>query len=245
MSSIRQKGIMQPVSARREDNKIIFGNRRVLASIKLGNSRIPVIFEKGISDTELLIRNLEENIHHKSITSIEIGRIASLLTSDERQHKLTIGEVAVRVNVSENRVNSCLRIFELLLKKYWKNIKLLRNSRMRKYGDLPETIFKTIITLVQNYGRKFNSDEFDYIIKKIINEKITVTQINLLGWFLIQNASIEEAFNKLNSHTIRRVNIIVNSVQEKEAMKKENIKSSNAFYINLLKKYTPYKEMIW
>ena len=75
MRDIEQHGLLEPIGIRKEDNAIIFGNRRTTAYKKIGYNTIDCIYFSSISDSDLMVLNIVENIKRKSIGSIEIGRV--------------------------------------------------------------------------------------------------------------------------------------------------------------------------
>ena len=244
MESVKQIGILLPILARKEDNTIICGNRRAVSAIKLGLEKVQVIYKTDVTDEELLLINLAENIQRKNISSIEIGRMCEILTSEKEEFKLTIGEVAVRLGVSESRVRTCLQAFRRLPIGERKHLIHLESSRKRKYGDLPESVFDAIIKLPYNFS-SITDDELNLIIKEARNRKLTVSQINLIGWFLIKGASVSEALEKLDKYKIARVNLIMKKTELSDVREREGISGLSDLTHHLIKKYSPYKKLIF
>lgn len=72
MASIKEKGIIEPIIVRKKDERheIIAGERRYIASKKLGLKEIPCI-EMNVSDNEAMEIALIENIQRKNLNAFE------------------------------------------------------------------------------------------------------------------------------------------------------------------------------
>lgn len=72
ISSIREKGVLQPVMVRRKegDYELIAGERRLRAAKELGMEEVPVIV-KDVSDVNVLELSLIENIQREELNPIE------------------------------------------------------------------------------------------------------------------------------------------------------------------------------
>lgn len=72
MSSIKEKGIIEPIIVRKKEERheIIAGERRYIASKKLGLKEIPCI-EMNVSDNEAMEIALIENIQRKNLNAFE------------------------------------------------------------------------------------------------------------------------------------------------------------------------------
>jgi len=89
--SIKQHGIIQPITVRRIDNdkfQLISGERRFRASKLIGNNTIPA-FIRDTDDKNLLELALIENIQRENLNSIEIA-ISYKKLIDELKSKYTI-----------------------------------------------------------------------------------------------------------------------------------------------------------
>lgn len=117
MIDIEQRGLIQNVGIREGDNALIFGNRRVKAFEKLGYEEIQADFYRDLTDEELLIMNLAENIKRKNIGSIEIGRICLILNDKG----LTNTEIAAKLGIQSSRVRSATQLMMLQKEQLLKN----------------------------------------------------------------------------------------------------------------------------
>src|SRR3990167_2869964 len=96
MHDIEQRGLLENIGVRLNDNALIFGNRRVKACEKLGYEDILCDYYDDVSDEELLITNLAENLKRRDIGGIEIGRICKLLM----QNGMLTTEIAEKLGIS-------------------------------------------------------------------------------------------------------------------------------------------------
>jgi len=74
-SSIKEVGLLQPVTVRRkgETYQIVSGERRWRAAQFAGLKEIPALI-KDVSDSELMMESLIENVHRKDLEPIEKAR---------------------------------------------------------------------------------------------------------------------------------------------------------------------------
>lgn len=113
-SSIREKGILQPIlirqmSDREDDYQIVAGERRWRAAQKAGLHNVPVII-KDLSDAETLEIALIENIQRTDLNPIdEAAGYQSLI--DEFSH--TQGALAGLIGKSRSHIANSLRLLTL------------------------------------------------------------------------------------------------------------------------------------
>ncbi len=110
--SIREKGILQPVTVRRYEDgyQLISGERRVRASREAGLDEIPAFIIKVRSDEEMLELALVENLQRERLNPIEIA-ISYKRLIDECQ--LTQEDVAERMSKDRTTVTNFLRLLKL------------------------------------------------------------------------------------------------------------------------------------
>ena len=237
MESIKQHGILQPIVARTEDKVIICGNRRLSAALKLNLATIPVRYKAKVSDKELLILNLLENMQRKDISSIEIGKQCDTMLRDAR-FRLSISELAVSLGVNSNRIKACLEAFRRLPEKYRKNIVHITTSHTRKEGDLPENVVFAIL----NFGREFRKltdVEMDKFFRIAKDEKLSITQVRLLGKLVMRGMSFANAVKQLDNYHICRLNFVALKTEMASVMKTEGINSQEALFTQIVKKQYP------
>ena len=110
--SIKQHGIIQPITVRRIDNdkfQLISGERRFRASKLIGNKTIPA-FIRDTDDKNLLELALIENIQRENLNSIEIA-ISYKKLIDELQ--INQEKLGARVGKDRTTINNYLRLLKL------------------------------------------------------------------------------------------------------------------------------------
>lgn len=112
-SSIRKRGLLHPVIID-SDFRLIAGERRVAATLSLGETHILARFVDGLSDTEKQIIELEENIKRKDLGWKDLvqamARIHHLYL--ELDEDWTMSETAEECNVAVSLVSMYLRVYE-------------------------------------------------------------------------------------------------------------------------------------
>ena len=112
-SSIKQKGIIQPILVRKnlnDDNyEIIAGERRWRAAQLAGVHNIPVIIKK-INDQEVIEIALIENIQRENLNPVEEAKAYESLL---KEHKYTQEELSKMLGKSRSHIANMLRLLEL------------------------------------------------------------------------------------------------------------------------------------
>jgi len=230
MSSIEQRGIIQPITARQEDRMIICGNRRFVAAKKLGFLKVPVIFRKGISDKELLMLNLIENIQRKNINSIEIGRICNIFLTE--QH-LTLGEIATRLNIPVERVKICITAFKRTPEKF--RDKIIYQKTRKQHNKIPENVFWQIIRL--ETVKKLSDDDFDFILTKALEEDWVGEEIRILHYLYRNGFTLQEAIKKIEDYVVINPKIAFVKKELYKDMQKEDIKTITDYIRKIINKH--------
>jgi len=110
--SIKQNGLLQPILTRKLDNgkyEIVAGERRWRASKKAGLTEIP-IFVKKLTDKDVLILSIIENVQREDLTPIEEARAYQLMIMD---YKITQQEVSEAVSKSRATIANMIRLLKL------------------------------------------------------------------------------------------------------------------------------------
>ena len=110
--SIKQHGIIQPITVRRIDNdkfQLISGERRFRASKLIGNKTIPA-FIRDTDDKNLLELALIENIQSENLNSIEIAISYKKLIDELKINQEKLG---TRVGKDRTTINNYLRLLKL------------------------------------------------------------------------------------------------------------------------------------
>ena len=110
--SIKQHGIIQPITVRRIDNdkfQLISGERRFRASKLIGIKTIPA-FIRDTDDKNLLELALIENIQRENLNSIEIAISYKKLIDELKINQEKLG---ARVGKDRTTINNYLRLLKL------------------------------------------------------------------------------------------------------------------------------------
>jgi ParB/RepB/Spo0J family partition protein len=237
MESIKQNGMLQPIVARIEDNIVVCGNRRLAAVLKLGLSSVPVRFVTGVSDKQLLILNLTENMQRKDINTIEIGRLCDIMLKNS-QFKLSLFELATSIGINQNRIKTCIKVFNSLPAEFRDKLVSLHNAKYRKWGELPEAVAYVILTFGRQY-KKLTDEELKMFLQTAVEEKITVAQVNLIGQLVQARMPFKKALQNVNDYTICRVDCPVLKTELASAMKKADTRTKTDFFKQCINKAYP------
>ncbi len=111
VDSIRQHGVIQPIIVRKLDMgyELIAGERRFLASKRLGLKEIPALV-KNATDQESLELALIENIQRADLNPIEEAKGYLMLS---KEFSLTQDSVAKKVGRSRTAVTNAMRLLKL------------------------------------------------------------------------------------------------------------------------------------
>lgn len=110
--SIRQLGIIQPLTVRRMDEgnfQLISGERRYRAALLSGIEEVPAYIRMA-NDTEVLEMALVENIQRQDLDSIEVALTYQRLIEE---CNLTQEEMSLRVGKDRSTVTNYLRLLKL------------------------------------------------------------------------------------------------------------------------------------
>lgn len=106
-ASIAEIGLLQPIGVVKRDSgyEITNGNRRFLACSELGWSDIPaVIHNEDLTEEQVDIINLAENIQRRNISPIEVGKYIERLLDEGVTQK----EIAAKLGVNVTFAKHCL-----------------------------------------------------------------------------------------------------------------------------------------
>ena len=237
MESIKQSGILQPIVARKEDNIVICGNRRLAAATKLGMSKVPVIFRTGISDKEVLILNLTENMQRKDISSIEIGKICHEMLRNA-EFKMSINELATAVGVNSHRIKTCLDAFRHLPPEFRDRVVHIESAASRKYGELPENIVMAVLGFGRQYG-PINGTEMKFLLRKVGEEKLTTSQIVVIGRLVQAGMPLKKAVKEVDTYKVCRLDVPVVKNELKSLMKKAGSVETSTFLRDAIREKYP------
>ena len=173
-SSIKERGIIQPIIVRKSDNlidkfEIIAGERRWQAAQKAGLHKVPVVVIEA-DNLKSLEFAIVENVQRKDLNSIEEAEgYKRLIDEFNYDHE----KVAKFIGKSRAHVSNCLRLL-----------------------SLPQKIIEYIIDekLSQGHAKILvGIENADLLAEKIISKKLSVRQADALVRFTKANKS---AFKK-------------------------------------------------
>lgn len=112
VSSIKQRGILQPILVRKRDDETfecIAGERRLRAAKKAGLRTVPAII-KNLTDEEVLVIGLIENLQRKNLNPLEEALAYKTLSE---KFGYTQEEIAEKVGKDRTTVANFLRLLKL------------------------------------------------------------------------------------------------------------------------------------
>jgi len=161
MSSIKEKGLVQPILVRPRGNKyeLIAGERRWRAVKELGQKKIPAML-RDVSDTEALELSLIENIQRQDLNPIEEANAYERLI---KEFNLTQDKLSKQIAKDRTSITNSLRLLKL-----------------------PQAVKEEIIggRLSAGQARPLlslkNSRKQEDLCKKIIKERMSVREVESL-----------------------------------------------------------------
>lgn len=240
MGDIEQRGLLEPIGIRAKDNALIFGNRRVLAYEKLGYNEIEAIFYEDVSDEELLIINLAENIKRKNIGSIEIGRICNIL----EKNGMTRTEISLKLGISKMRVNSCMLAHKITLNTPFEKLIVegKGGSRARSKGIPDGLIWQAQNSLSRALKwQRITKQEWDILLRAMETGKLNQKNLSVLRNFLMGNEdkSLKKAIDLLDKVKIVYAVFPVDMEKWYKVQSKEKISNDVEFVKRIIDKNFP------
>lgn len=152
ISSIKLKGILQPLIVRKQDGifEIIAGERRWRAAQKAGLTQIPVMILNCTEEESLEIA-LIENLQRQDLNPMEEAESLKVL---QDKHKKSQEEIAMHIGKSRSYVANMLRL---------NNVSSLAKEKIRN-GEISAGHARALI----------NVENVDQIVGKIIQENLSV-----------------------------------------------------------------------
>ena len=198
--SIKEVGIIQPLVVRKIGNtyELVAGERRLRAATEAGLATVPVVV-KQYTDQEVAQATLIENIQREDLNVLEEARAYDQLLVDFR---LTQEELAKRMGFSQSTIANKRRLLKLADEV----------QNMLLAGSLNERQARALL--------KLDSHEAQAVIaRQIVEEDLTVKQVEDAVERLLSGESIEDAVAAASTKPIRKlfvrdVRIFVNSVRQ-------------------------------
>ena len=156
--SIKEKGVIQPIIVRKHNGKyeLIIGERRFKAAQFAQLTNIPAIV-KDSSNEELLEMALIENIQREDLNPLEEGLAYKTILERDRITQETLSR---RVGKSRSYIANMIRILELP-------------------DDIQDYVSRGTISVGQAKALLSlrSRSEQDVLVRRIINEKLTVREV--------------------------------------------------------------------
>ncbi len=234
MEDIKQNGLLQSVGIRKSDNALIFGNRRVSACEKLDYKEINADFFEDVSDSELLILNVAENIKRESIGSVEIGRVVKMLMDKG----LTKTEVASKLVMRPSRVNASLKSYEVAAETPFAKIITYGHIGASKSG-IAESLVWRVAEAVKRGNRKLSKQEWNVLLSAMENGKITAATVPVFRTVLMNHKDIpiSKALDILEQAKVVYSHLVVNRKVLSACMDKEKIDNDVQLIKSIIRKY--------
>ena len=158
--SIKENGVIQPIIVRQSPvigYEILAGERRYRASLLAGLNSIPAVV-KQLSDQEMMVQAIIENLQRENLNPIEEARAYESLVEKGFTH----AEIADKMGKSRPYISNSIRLL-----------------------SLPEQILSEVESgkLSQAHARSLvglNKEQQDYFFQRIIEEDISVRKLEAL-----------------------------------------------------------------
>ena len=158
--SIKENGVIQPIIVRQSPvigYEILAGERRYRASLLAGLRYIPAVV-KQLSDQEMMVQSIIENLQRENLNPIEEARAYESLVEKGFTH----AEIADKMGKSRPYIRNSIRLL-----------------------SLPEPILSEVESgkLSQAHARSLvglNKEQQDYFFQRIIEEDISVRKLEAL-----------------------------------------------------------------
>jgi len=158
--SIKENGLIQPIIVRQSPvigYEILAGERRYRASLLAGLRSIPAVI-KQLSDQEMMVQSIIENLQRENLNPIEEARAYESLVEKGFTH----AEIADKMGKSRPYISNSIRLL-----------------------SLPEQILSEVENgkLSQAHARSLvglNKEQQDYFLQRIIEEDISVRKLEAL-----------------------------------------------------------------
>lgn len=242
MDDINQRGLLQNVGVRKNDNTLIYGFRRMNAFKKLGHKKIPCDFFDDVDDDDILMMNIAENIKRKNIGSIELGRMIDILK--KRGYSNT--EIASKLIITKGRVESSWRAFNITKDTPFGKLVVYGKLGKNKKG-IPESLLWTIQNSISRAfpSNTIPSNDWEIILQAILEGTIHSNNVSILRGILLSQTTlnISRAIDILDDCKIIYLNIPVNMRKLDKFMSKHKIRNERQLLIEAIRE--KYSELLF
>ena len=158
--SIKENGVIQPIIVRQSPvigYEILTGERRYRASLLAGLTSIPAVV-KQLSDQEMMVQSIIENLQRENLNPIEEARAFESLVEKGFTH----AEIADKMGKSRPYISNSIRLLSL-------QEQILSEV---ENGKLSQAHARSLVGL--------NKEQQDYFFQRIIEEDISVRKLEAL-----------------------------------------------------------------
>ena len=158
--SIKENGVIQPIIVRQSPvigYEILAGERRYRASLLAGLTSIPAVV-KQLSDQEMMVQSIIENLQRENLNPIEEARAYESLVEKGFTH----AEIADKMGKSRPYISNSIRLLSL-------SEQILSEV---ENGKLSQAHARSLVGL--------NKEQQDYFFQRIIEEDISVRKLEAL-----------------------------------------------------------------
>ena len=158
--SIKENGVIQPIIVRQSPvigYEILAGERRYRASLLAGLTSIPAVV-KQLSDQEMMVQSIIENLQRENLNPIEEARAYESLVEKGFTH----AEIADKMGKSRPYISNSIRLLS------WPEQILSEVEN----GKLSQAHARSLVGL--------NKEQQDYFFQRIIEEDISVRKLEAL-----------------------------------------------------------------
>lgn len=158
--SIKENGVIQPIIVRQSPvigYEILAGERRYRASLLAGLRSIPAVV-KQLSDQEMMVQSIIENLQRENLNPIEEARAYESLVEKGFTH----AEIADKMGKSRPYISNSIRLLSL-------SEPILSEV---ENGKLSQAHARSLVGL--------NKEQQDYFFQRIIEEDISVRKLEAL-----------------------------------------------------------------
>lgn len=183
--TIAEQGMLQPLGVVPISNnryRVVYGNRRREAALKLGMQQIPCVLLDG-DYQDLLLRQLIENVQREELNDMEKARAFSRLrqriaeTHEHLSEKLSESELDESVGKAVGLTGRTVRRYTVLLELPQVVQDLIRREQLN-------------VTQAQHLRRISNPETQIEVAKAVVEEGMSAADMNRLVGYFIANPSL-------------------------------------------------------
>jgi len=233
MQSIQQRGVMQPIGLMEDDKgkgKYIlkWGQRRVIASEKLGYKTIPALIGKFIKEEDFILENLTENLQRHDPTFAEYGRLVDKL----RRTNFAPKEIAVRLGLPYPKIRVIIDVYDALPEKYRKHVVFREKGQKSKKGTVPAATAVKLLTIKKQHGIK--GKNLDKLFDAVKDGGMNKLDLNNVGVSIHAGMSVEQALSNVREYGVFTVDIVIRHIDLSDAMEKYGLVSKQHLFKKIL-----------